>query len=208
MMNNIYDVVLNFNEFYYEVYEWRDCDNIKSVRKLPFFKVSDKDYIVLKNKKVKVSIDTFKLLLKRSSVYDENNNKITCIVTNGITCMGIVIDESGFVVLKSSMLFDEEEEVIEEAGDLEEVCFVFDLVEDTKYLGNRLVHEKKDILYNFINNVSNKMILKYLYYDYYLVECNDIEKIKNDFINEIDSCDYYSLLILYDKIMLFLDYVK
>ena len=57
------------------------------------------------------------------------------------------------------------------------------------------------MLLEFLNNISDKMILKYIYYDYFLVECNDINKIKTDLLNEIN--DTNNLLKLYEVVSLF-----
>ena len=43
-MNYIYDIVLNFNKLYYDFYEWKESDNLLNFRKIPLFKIDDKDY--------------------------------------------------------------------------------------------------------------------------------------------------------------------
>ena len=40
-MEYIYDIVLNFNDCYYEFYEWNTDDNIKHIKKICSIKVSD-----------------------------------------------------------------------------------------------------------------------------------------------------------------------
>ena len=52
------------------------------------------------------------------------------------------------------------------------------------------------------------MILKYIYYDYYLKECDDVAKIKKDFIDEISDCEYSKLFRLYDVVKVFYNYIK
>ena len=45
IMNNIYDVILNFLNNYYEVYEWKNTDDIINVRTAPCRKQEpDKNY--------------------------------------------------------------------------------------------------------------------------------------------------------------------
>lgn len=200
-MNNIYDVILNFLNNYYEVYEWKNTDDIINVRKIPFFKVDDNTYLSFKENKVKIKKETLDTIKYNCLMYgDEDINDIMCLITNGKTAMGVVFDLEGNVIKKSSMLFDEEEEVILESRNLEEMKISF-IVNEKQINKSRVETEKKEMLLEFLNNISDKMILKYIYYDYFLVECNDINKIKTDLLNEIN--DTNNLLKLYKVVSLF-----
>ena len=53
-MNYIYDILLNFNDIYYDFYEWNISDNIEHIRKIPLFKISIKDMITIKNNYIKL----------------------------------------------------------------------------------------------------------------------------------------------------------
>ena len=54
-MNYIYDIVLNFQDNYYNFFEWNREDKIKNIIKIPLYRVSDKDINILKNNIIKVS---------------------------------------------------------------------------------------------------------------------------------------------------------
>lgn len=204
-MNNIYDVILNFNKFYYEVYEWKNDDDIENIRKIPFFKVCDKTYLILKNYDVVINKNTLELLKKNCCYFDESSDNFRFLVTNGTCSMGIIINNKGYIIGRSSMIYEEEEEVVMESRNIEETKFIFDKVIEINNYSSRLEYEKKEVLFDFVNNTSDKMVLKYIYYDYYLVECDDLNKIKNDLIDEIKTCDNYKLLKLYDTIKLLLN---
>ena len=53
-MNYIYDIILNFQDNYYQFFEWRHKDKIKNIMKIPVYRVSNKDILILKNNKVKI----------------------------------------------------------------------------------------------------------------------------------------------------------
>ena len=201
-MNNIYDVILNFNKYYYEVYEWNNNDDVENIRKIPFFKVSDKAYLNLKNREVIISKKSLSMLKKNCSLLDEVIDEIRCLITNGRECMGIIIDKDGIIIGRSAMLYEEEDEVLEESRGIKKIEIEFDSIGE-RYGGSRLENEKKKILEEFINNNNDKMILKYIYYDYYLEECDDILEIKNKLLKEINYCEYSSLFKLYNIVMLF-----
>lgn len=201
-MNNIYDVVFNFNKYYYEVYEWRNSDNIESIRKLPFFRVNDKTYLCLKNMDVKISSDSLDRIRNSISYFDNKNSDIKCIVTNGKSCMGIIVNKKGCVVGRSSMLYDEEDEVIEEARDVIISKIEFDSIKPINYFGSRIENEKRSYLLEYLDRVNDKDLLKYIYYDYYLRECSDVDIIKKSMIDEIKCCDYDKLFKLYDLVIM------
>ena len=106
------------------------------------------------------------------------------------------------------MLYDEEDEVLDECSSVCKLKFYYDKIVDIDVIDSRLEYEKKELLYNFINNISDKMILKYIYYDYYLKECDDVRTIRNDLLNDIKICDYDNLFRLYDCVKVFNNYVK
>lgn len=205
-MNNIYDVILNFLDNYYEVYEWKNDDDIINVRKIPFFKVDDATYYSLKENKVKVNKETLDKIKYNCLIYtDEDINDIMCLVTNGKASMGVIFDIEGNLTKRSSMLYDEEDEVIIESKKVEETKFIFE-INERKENKSRIETEKKEIVLEFINNTVDKKILKYIYYDYFLVECEDVEKIKNDLLEKIN--DPNSLIKLYNLINIFSKCIK
>ena len=53
-MNYIYDIVLNFQDNYYNFFEWNRDDKIKNILKIPLYRVTDEDIKILKNNKIKV----------------------------------------------------------------------------------------------------------------------------------------------------------
>ena len=152
-MNNIYDVVLNFNKYYYEVYEWKSSDEIENIRKIPFFKVSDKVFVIIRDNDVKISNDVLSKLRSYYTFLDDEILEIKCLITNCKSCMGIIIDKEGYITKRSSMLYDEEEEVLEEARDAKIVEFKFDYIKKYDIDNCRILNEKKQVLYSFINNI-------------------------------------------------------
>ena len=203
-MNNIYDIILNFQNNYYEVYEWKNTDDIINIRKIALFKVNDKDYVSLKESKTKISKETLNIIKKNYLIFDDENiDKITCLITNGKTAMGIIIDQEGYVIKKSSMLYDEEEEVISEAKNIEKIKISF-IINQKQTNKSRIEIEKKEILLDFFKNTTDKMILKYIYYDYFLEESNNVKEIKTKLIKETTNTN--NLIKLYNIISIFSKY--
>ena len=85
-MNYIYDIVLNFQDNYYNFFEWNRSDKLKNIIKIPLYRVSDKDIIILKNNKVKVD----KELIKKIKLDNKNYKKIICLVSNKKITIGLL----------------------------------------------------------------------------------------------------------------------
>lgn len=178
-MNYIYDIVLNFQNEYYEFYEWKPTDKIINIKRISVYKTSNKDYLNLKYNKV---IIDRKCLPKQHKIF---------LVTNGIEVMGILLDNEGKITKKSSLLIDEADEVIEEKETIKPLAIKYiQNIKQPRIFQGRLLTEKLQFIENYFKNISiseDKYLLKYIYYDIYNLEENNINKIYNqlkDLINK------------------------
>ena len=198
-MNYIYDIILNFNEEFYDFYEWKNNDNVINVRKIPVLKVDENTYVSLRNNRVQVSMETIDSLKKNFSLYNEKiEGNIICLITNGMSAFGIMFNNNGYLIKRSSMLFDEEEEVIDESENIKEVKI--DFIKNEKQKSNnisRIVKEKQKFIKDYISSVDDELTLKYIYYDYFEKEENK-NNIKEILLSEINSEWNSKLSKLYD----------
>lgn len=198
-MNYIYDIILNFNEEFYDFYEWKSNDNVINVRKIPVLKVDENTYVSLRNNKVQVSMETIDSLKKNFSLYNEKiEGNIICLITNGMSAFGVMFNNNGYLIKRSSMLFDEEEEVIDESENIKEVKI--DFIKNEKQKSNnisRIVKEKQKFIKDYISSLDDELTLKYIYYDYFEKEENK-NNIKEILLSEINSEWNSKLSKLYD----------
>ncbi len=198
-MNYIYDIILNFNEEFYDFYEWKNNDNVINVRKIPVLKVDENTYVSLRNNKVQVSMETIDSLKKNFSLYNEKiEGNIICLVTNGMSAFGVMFNNNGYLIKRSSMLFDEEEEVIDESENIKEVKIEF--IKNEKQKSNnisRIVKEKQKFIKDYISSLDDELTLKYIYYDYFEKE-EDKNNIKEILLSEINNKWNSKLSKLYD----------
>ena len=198
-MNYIYDIILNFNEEFYDFYEWKSNDNVINVRKIPVLKVDENTYVSLRNNKVQVSMETIDSLKKNFSLYNEKiEGNIICLITNGMSAFGVMLNNNGYLIKRSSMLFDEEEEVIDESENIKEVKI--DFIKNEKQKSNnisRIVKEKQKFIKDYITSLDDELTLKYIYYDYFEREENK-NNIKEILLSEINSKWNSKLSKLYD----------
>lgn len=183
-MKYIYDIVLNFHEDYYEFYEWKRKDKIKNIDKIPAYRVLDKDILILKNNKVRID-NKFLSQIKNDN---NKNNKLICLVSNTKISLGLQFDKDGNLIKKSSLIYEEEDEVNDFCKDIEITKIKYLEIKKQLQTNNlRLEKEKKDIISKYIEKTTDIKTLKYLYYDFYKEECNDILKIKKNLKQEINK---------------------
>ena len=198
-MNYIYDIILNFNEEFYDFYEWKNNDNVINVRKIPVLKVDENTYVSLRNNRVQVSMETIDSLKKNFSLYNEKiEGNIICLITNGMSAFGVMFNSNGYLIKRSSMLFDEEEEVIDESENIKEIKIEF--IKNEKQKSNnisRIVKEKQKFIKDYISSLDDELTLKYIYYDYFEKEENK-NNIKEILLSEINSEWNSKLSKLYD----------
>ena len=203
-MNFIYDIVLNFNKEYYNFFEWNKKDNIINVKKIPLFMVSNSIFNNMKYDIVKVSSDFINMIKDKTYIYSKKDSIISCLISNGKEVIGIMFDTEGNVIKRSSLLLDEEEEVLDEVYD--ENVFNIDIVSVKKRKIsniNRMQKDKSNYLLKYIKKENNTLNLKYLYYDYFEEEEEDIVKIKDRLNYEITNNYNKKLSKLYDTVQIF-----
>lgn len=206
-MNYIYDIVLNFNKDYYSFYEWNKKDNIINIKKIPLFTVNNNCFNIMKFDNVSVSSDFINIIKDKTYTYTRSKFGPSILISNEKEVMAIMFNERGNLIKRSSLTLDEEEEVLEEIDDNE--VYDIPIIKHSKIKNDnttRSIKEKKNFLLRYINNEKNDINLKYLYYDYFEKDEDNINIIKNTLIKEIKNNwnkkfnSFYTTVKLFNKI--------
>lgn len=186
-MNFIYDIVLNFNKNYYNFFEWNKKDNIINIKKIPLFMVNNDIFKSMKYDIVTTSKSFIEIIKEKTYTYNRQKIGPSCLVSNGKEVIGLLFNEKGDLIKRSSLLLDEEEEVLDEIYSDE--IFNIDIVKikrcNDENNTNRIEKEKKEFLLKYINKENNDINLKYLYYDYFEKDEVNTSIIKDSLIQEI-----------------------
>ena len=163
-MEYIYDIVLNFQKTYYDFYEWNRADKIINIKKIPIYKIDVNDYLNIKKNEVTINRDT---LTKKNKIF---------LLTSGVEIIGILIDDNGKVLKKSSLIFEESDDILEDKDEIESINIIYtiDKVNEIELYG-RVKSEQKKYIDNYLNNldkIKDEYLFKYIYYDIF----NDEEK--------------------------------
>lgn len=118
-----------------------------------------------------------------------------------------MFNENGNLIKRSSLTLDEEEEVLDEIVNNE--IYNIPIIKHTKVNNDnvtRSIREKRDFLLKYISNEKNDINLKYLYYDYFEKDEDNIKDIKDKLIKEIKNNwnkrlnKFYDTAIIFSKI--------
>lgn len=206
-MTYIYDIMLNFTDInlFYESYEWKNTDHIINVKKAPLFKVATKEIEDFINYKIKINnnflnkINNQFLLFKK----DKNNVSYLAVLSDKNKSIGISIDNDGYVIYKSSLLLDEEEEANKIATKLEETKI--DYIKCSKINNNLMLRDdiaRKEYLIKEVKKLyKNKKYdkLKYFYYEIFNKVIDDKKIIYSSLIefinyNSFENYNIYKII--------------
>lgn len=178
-MDYIYDIILNFQNNYYDFYEWKSKDKLINVKKILVYKVSNEDYLNLKYNEVIINMEN---LPKQTKMF---------LVTNENEVMAILLDKLGRVIKKSSLLFEEADEVLEEKDIINKIEIKYFKNNEKEHISySRIEEEKFNFLEKFFSNIDiekDEYLLKYIYFDIYCKEETNITKIYQELKNLINT---------------------
>lgn len=192
-MSYVYDIVLNFNNDYYEFYEWKNIDSIYHIKRINLVMVDSKTYndiydnVVVFNKEFLLSIDN------KCEYY--TNRKIEVIpyaflLTDSYRVMGVILNKLGKPIKYSSLLLEDEEEILDLCKKLGTIKLDYKIIKKKDKSEFLTRNEKsiikfisKDLLSDYKKRNINK--LKYLYYEYFNKTSDNIDLIYEELSKEL-----------------------
>ena len=188
-MSYVYDLVLNFNNDYYEFYEWNKDDTIYHIKRIHLIKVDSKTYNEILDNYVMFSDDFLLNIFNKCEYYNSRSVEsfsYAFLLTDSYRVIGLLLDFTGKIVKYSSLLLDEEEYVLDLCDKLASIKL------DYKIIKKRVKNEFQTRLEQYIIKYIKKDLnldyeLKYLYYEYFNKESDDIKFIYESLMKELDK---------------------
>lgn len=193
----IYDILLNLRQMddALEFYEWKEDDLIEHIKKVPLFKVSKTLIEDLFTNKLQLDITILPKIRNKAICYFNGETKqipYLVLLSDGRKCFAIELDNKGNTLYKSSLLLDEEEEVLEMTEELVEMPIGY---KKTKIKNNKdqLTRFEKDnqkfLLRELEKIKDNKEEINYLYEEYFDNNLTSIEDKFNTLKDNIYKCN-------------------
>ena len=171
----ISDIILNFLDGrLYEFFEWNSDDSFEHIKSIPLFKVESsvlEDFIL---NKIKCSTNFLKEINNKTEVFATGIIKrieFATILTDGNRAIAFEFSDKGEKLTMSSLLLDEEEEILDLVTDMDIISIEYKILEREK---EKLYTRKEQFIRNYIiqdlkaayvNKDYNK--IKYLYEEIY-----------------------------------------
>lgn len=179
----IYDILLNLRQMDegLEFYEWKEDDSIEHIKKVPLFKVSKTLIEDLFTNKLQLDITILPKIRNKAICYFNGENKqipYLVLLSDGRKCFAIELDNKGNTLYKSSLLLDEEEEVLEMTEELVEMPIGYKKtkIKNNKEQLTRFEKDNQKFLLRELEKIKdNKEEINYLYEEYFDNNLTSIE---------------------------------
>ena len=197
----IYDILLNYidGKRVYEFFEWDSSDCIEHIKRIPLFFVDEKTFKDLVNNEVIVSKIFLDSICNKTLLYGDGVDKTikySTLFTNGERCYGFEFNDKGEVICKSSLLLDEEDEIIENSINMN--LYKLEYIVKNKNTGYDMFTRKeekkinfveKDLIYTYKNKNYNK--INYLYSECFTDSKSSVKDKYERLIKVIKSGDIF-----------------
>ena len=179
----IYDILLNLRQMDegLEFYEWKEDDLIEHIKKVPLFKVSKSLIEDLFTNKLQLDITILPKIRNKAICYFNGETKqipYLVLLSDGRKCFAIELDNKGNTLYKSSLLLDEEEEVLEMTEELVELPIGYKKtkIKNSKDQLTRFEKDNQKFLLRELEKIKdNKEEINYLYEEYFDNNLTSIE---------------------------------
>ncbi len=208
----VYDIVLNWTDEdnLYEFFEWNFNDDLEHIKRIPMFKISSSNLKIMFEYKFKLKPQFIKEIENMTDIYLKNkveSIKYAALFTDGLRTIAVEFDDDGNAIYRSRLLLDEEQDTLILSNKLLE-CEIE--ISKLKKISNnefntRLEQEMQKVLRVEIeDSYKNKKIdkLKYLYYECFGKDQDDIDLIHNALIKNIENAKMNNCSKLYDVVKL------
>lgn len=213
-MNYFYDVIINMNEeSIFNFYEWENYDPIELVKKIPLFRVSTQTFKDFYMNNLKVSQEFLNSIVDKTILKNNKINKTikyACLLCDTKNSLVVEFDEEGNIVSRSSLLLDDEANVLEFIYSYKETKIDYkknnNIIINSFLRQEELIRKVINIELKTIIENNNEVKLKYLFNEWFGYEEDNISKMKNKIEKELNmelsskTKDIYDLIVLsYNK---------
>ena len=116
-MKYVYDILLNFHSCYFEFFDWNIDDKILHIKKIPIFGVRQKDLYNILNNEVSFEQNFLEKIKDKTEFFVKDDIKVCSYSVLLYTLNKVIalkVSKSGKVIAYSSLLIDEEYEILKE----------------------------------------------------------------------------------------------
>lgn len=205
----IYDILLNFNNNFYEFFEWEKGDNLTLIKKIPLYKVDSNFIDSILTKKIKIDDKIIYEILNKCEIIENKKIKTikyACLFTDSYRVVGVIFNNDLIVSKLSDLLLDEASDTINVSKRCILTDISYNIIGSNKIKYFRTRNEEK--IENYLkdelkkNKLNNLDKLRYLYFEYFLKTPLNNEIAYDELINSFKDGITFKHIKLYDLIKL------
>lgn len=176
-MLNVYDILLNFQDSdrVYEFFEWNNQDEIEHIKKIPILRVNSNFLDDILKYKINIDKKILEKIYKKTELFNHDRISVidyACLFTDCYKVVAVEFNNEGKSIYKSSLLLDEEDEVLEFSNEIENTNISYKRINKIvkEYFLTREEEFRKNYLLKELRNANkNKEYEKinYLYEEIY-----------------------------------------
>ncbi len=197
-MKKTYDILVNYQKIAYEFYDWNKTDDVKHIKVIPTFKVSDKCLQDFYNYDLMVDRTFLDMIKDKTEIFIKGltvKEPYACVLFSSYSALSFKFDKQGNVIGKSNLLFDESDDIITTFYSLEETKINYKVTNMEKLNSFYTRYESKmiDDLINYLKQIqknSNDYETKYIYFECFNKEIDSSKKAYEKLFNSVNKLDF------------------
>lgn len=197
-MKKTYDILVNYQKIAYEFYDWNKTDDVKHIKVIPTFKVSDKCLQDFYNYDLMVDRTFLDMIKDKTEIFIKGltvKESYACVLFSSYSALSFKFDKQGNVIGKSNLLFDEADDIITTFYSLEETKINYKVTNMEKLNSFYTRYESKmiDDLINYLKQIqknSNDYETKYIYFECFNKEIDSSKKAYEKLFNSVNKLDF------------------
>lgn len=197
-MKKTYDILVNYQKIAYEFYDWNKTDDVKHIKVIPTFKVSDKCLQDFYNYDLMVDRTFLDMIKDKTEIFIKGltvKESYACVLFSSYSALSFKFDKQGNVIGKSNLLFDEADDIITTFYSLEETKINYKVTSMEKLNSFYTRYESKmvDDLVNYLKQIqknSNDYETKYIYFECFNKEIDSSKKAYEKLFNSVNKLDF------------------
>lgn len=197
-MKKTYDILVNYQKIAYEFYDWNKTDDVKHIKVIPTFKVSDKCLQDFYNYDFMVDRTFLDMIKDKTEIFIKGltvKEPYACVLFSSYSALSFKFDKQGNVIGKSNLLFDEADDIITTFYSLEETKINYKVTNMEKLNSFYTRYESKmiDDLINYLKQIqknSNDYETKYIYFECFNKEIDSSKKAYEKLFNSVNKLDF------------------
>lgn len=197
-MKKTYDILVNYQKIAYEFYDWNKTDDVKHIKVIPTFKVSDKCLQDFYNYDLMVDRTFLDMIKDKTEIFIKGltvKEPYACVLFSSYSALSFKFDKQGNVIGKSNLLFDEADDIITAFYSLEETKINYKVTNMEKLNSFYTRYESKmiDDLINYLKQIqknSNDYETKYIYFECFNKEIDSSKKAYEKLFNSVNKLDF------------------